>query len=442
MAFRSSAGATFQSGTSTITTPVPAGAQTNDIAILYVYHESNVTVTPPAGFTALTPTTNVSARGYVSWFWKRLSSNETGTWSSTLSASGNGVAWAVLFSGRDTSASPFDFTPVVHTDASVNGAPTALSGTATAGSDAAYGFDEWNGTTSDLSPTGWTGRINTIAGVHLSTRDNVSAGTLSAQAQANGSSNTYWTTLAVIKAASTAPEPNSGSASGGISWDGHATGSAIHSGGASGGLSWAGAAAGSAGHSGSAAGALTWAGEASGSAAHSGAATGAVDWASTAEGSTAHSGSASGGIAWAGSASGTAPGVGAHQGSATGGIEWSGTVVGSRPSRGAAAGGLAWAGTVEGSAAHSGSAVGAVAWAGSASGSAKHSGSAVGGIVWTGKVNGPAVARRNITVTLGPISGGWATADPTGSWTSTAETVGGFTVDPANGGWASGPIYE
>jgi hypothetical protein len=191
------------SGTTSCLVPIPTGTGNGVFALAWVYVLANNTVTPPTGFQALTTPAFISSRGTVNWFYKQMSVAETGSnWSFVIGGATQNIGWCTLLSGREMGANPFDFTPVVNSASTSSSGPAALSGTATAGSDAVYGFDEWNGNNSTgPNVPNFTARINDPAGAHLWTEDNLAAGTVTAQAAANGSNNFYWTTLAVVKAA-------------------------------------------------------------------------------------------------------------------------------------------------------------------------------------------------------------------------------------------------
>lgn len=49
---------------------------------------------------------------------------------------------------------------------------------------------------------------------------------------------------------------------------------------------------------------------------------------------------------------------------------------------------------------------------------------------------------RNISITVGPISAGWAVAAGTGSWTSSTAGVSGWTTNKPVTGWTTGPVYQ
>lgn len=194
--------------------------------------------------------------------------------------------------------------------------------------------------------------------------------------------------------------PSSGSAAGGITWVGAASGTApevpAHSGSAAGVVDWSGSAAGHAPtvgeHHGSAAGVVAWAGSAAGSSSRHGRAAGSVEWSGAATGRTAHRGSAAGSVGWSGDAVGSST----HHGDAGGQVDWTGTAAGHAPSVGGksghAAGSVDWTGIASGSARHHGSAAGEIFWTGTGLGTARRAGSAAGVVEWVGTAVGHAPA--------------------------------------------------
>ena len=206
MGFVNSAEGSFTT-TSTPTCPVPSGATSGQIAVATLFSTANVSIsTLPSGFTELAATTfntTTGKTGILRRARKVLSAADTGSYSFTLSGSnGGGVIWVGLWSGRDSSASQFDF-DVVHLDSGTT-QPTAISGVASAGSDVLYSFSDFNGGTAVTVP-GFTPRLNdTTLGMHLFTADAVVAGTITAQSSATAA-NQWWTSLLSIKAAPTGP---------------------------------------------------------------------------------------------------------------------------------------------------------------------------------------------------------------------------------------------
>lgn len=87
---------------------VPAGAQADDVAIVFLdLWQTATTITPPAGFTLLTgfPTTGGSGvRNYV--YWKRLTGADTGTYSFTWGASNWTTASCIMLRGVKLTGDP------------------------------------------------------------------------------------------------------------------------------------------------------------------------------------------------------------------------------------------------------------------------------------------------------------------------------------------------
>lgn len=111
VAFRSSS----QTGTSdafitSINVPVPASAAANDIAIVAIeqWESANPAVTPPAGFTALTPV--VSGSQKLKIFWKRLTGADTGNYTFSWTGSQWSMGHCILLTGGITSGDPVEAT--------------------------------------------------------------------------------------------------------------------------------------------------------------------------------------------------------------------------------------------------------------------------------------------------------------------------------------------
>lgn len=156
----------------------------------------------------------------------------------------------------------------------------------------------------------------------------------------------------------------SGSASGGFSFSGSASGTATHSGTASGGFNLAGAASGLASHLGTASGGFDFTAAASGTADYQGSASGGFDLSGSAGGGATESGSAAGAFDYAGAATGAAD----YQGTVSGGFALAGVAVGTADHQGAASGGFDLTGAAAGATDYEGSAAGGFDYAGAAIG--------------------------------------------------------------------------
>lgn len=116
---------TYLSGSTTTTAavPVPPGVTSGQVVLVHLYKESTATVTPPAGFTELTPaptTTGNVISHHV--FWKRATGSDSGTYSFTWTGSAYREAVAERYTGCIASGSPVD---------AYNGAGRSSSGTVT-----------------------------------------------------------------------------------------------------------------------------------------------------------------------------------------------------------------------------------------------------------------------------------------------------------------------
>lgn len=190
MAYRSSTSA--GGSTTTVTVAVPAGAATDDIAILVVGVDEfqAQTITWPSGFTQLGNTLILAPDGAILAFaWKRLTGADSGNYTITLSSStGDHLAECALFSGRHTTNPPVAST--IATNTTANSSPISVDATgltAVTGDDllwiGAADTTAGNGGTSWSPPSTFTEQKDDVnAGPtgfcngSIATKDNVSSG--------------------------------------------------------------------------------------------------------------------------------------------------------------------------------------------------------------------------------------------------------------------------
>lgn len=207
--------------TTALSVDVPSGAAINDIAVVEFFVGSDVTITAPTGFVELASTGFIGGRGNVRWFWKRLTTAETGSWAFTASASTQYAGSAALFSGREETGNPFDFTSITNTPSHV-AQPDAVSGTASAGADLVFVPTQWNGGAPSLTASG-TGATyvakfhDTDSGMHLFVADNVTGGSVTAQPSATTSTDTWWVVFGAL-AESSAVTPGETTAALGVNF--------------------------------------------------------------------------------------------------------------------------------------------------------------------------------------------------------------------------------
>lgn len=93
---------------SSINVPVPASAAANHIALVHLeqWEVGNPTVTPPSGFTALTPVVSGSQKSKV--FWKRLTGADSGNYTFSWTGSQWTLGHCVLLSGAVTTGDPVE----------------------------------------------------------------------------------------------------------------------------------------------------------------------------------------------------------------------------------------------------------------------------------------------------------------------------------------------
>lgn len=192
MAFRS-ASSNFGTGT-TLSVPVPAGVQANDIVVIVATIDNSAVATAISngvggitGFTSFGGNSQSAPDGQsYATGWKRLTGADTGSY--TLSGSiGSGQAWvveAVAFSGRDTTNPPVRST--VNQSTAANSTPvtaTASGVTALSGDDLLWivcpdmSASGINGTVT--APTGYTKQKDVAMGfswASVANKDGVSAG--------------------------------------------------------------------------------------------------------------------------------------------------------------------------------------------------------------------------------------------------------------------------
>lgn len=258
-------------------------------------------------------------------------------------------------------------------------------------------------------------------------------------------------TLAVNVPSQSSP-PNSGSATGSLTWSGSATGHATamipNVGYATGALDWTGTANGSIKPSGSASGAFSWAGAATGHETPHGSATGSLAFSGSATGSHVAQGSATGSTAFTGSATGHAPTVGSASGAASGTLEWTGFANGSFKASGQASAALSWSGSATGHTpvvgASSGASSGSLLWTGSAHGSTAHLGTAQGAFTWAGTAAGhAATVAESHGFTVGSLrftGAAHGLADRKGAANSTLTWTGSAAGSTTHQGSANGSL--
>lgn len=180
MAYRSSSSISPGATGDTSAVPVPAGAATNDIAVVGIYIENTVAITPPDGtWTQKTDlaTGAPASVGRLVVFWKRLTGADSGTWTFTHTASGPyRESAAALFSGRITTGDPFDVAPGTAEAAgpvaavTVNAITTATAGDDLVGLATSFTGGAWT------PASGLTERVDGGSDITLDTADGVTAG--------------------------------------------------------------------------------------------------------------------------------------------------------------------------------------------------------------------------------------------------------------------------
>lgn len=179
-------GATYAGGSGTSAAiPVPAGMAANELALVFLYVETDAAITLPTGFTqaALAENNMVTKEHRLYLSWKRATGADTGTYTFSWTGSAWRSGYAMRVSGAITTGDPFD----TGTGATVTGVttlvdtvPPALSLTTTqADTLLVYGAVGYDGPNTWTPPTGMTERADA---------ENQLAATL-AQAAAAGTGN-------------------------------------------------------------------------------------------------------------------------------------------------------------------------------------------------------------------------------------------------------------
>lgn len=191
---------TYLTGTSaTAAVAVPSGVTAGQVILVHLYKESTATVTPPSGFTELTPapfTTSSVHTHHV--FWKRATGSDSGTYSFTWSGSTFREAVAIRYTGCATSGVPVD---VFNTAArSTNGTVTPAVSLTTTGADRLL---EWAGSNFNAGswtpPSGFTERVDAAGCLSVATLGQSTAGsTGSVTGTCSGSSSETGWLLALL----------------------------------------------------------------------------------------------------------------------------------------------------------------------------------------------------------------------------------------------------
>lgn len=193
---------------SSVATAVPAGAAADDIVIAGLARwqpGSNPAVTPPAGFTLITP--QLSTTDFkVDLFWKRLTGSDAGSYTFSWTGSMWSTVQAVALTGRVTTGDP-----VGSNNAGVTGATTTVT---TASVTPAYADPDlvWflysdATATAHNPPTNFTERTDNNA-AEMATRDGtgLGSGTFSAVGATIGGG-TYGARLIAVEPAAVGPPP-------------------------------------------------------------------------------------------------------------------------------------------------------------------------------------------------------------------------------------------
>jgi hypothetical protein len=158
--------AAFASGT-TITTTIPAGAETDDIMVLAQMANGSTTFSTPTDWTILGTSIESNSNQSSEWYWKRHDGSESdpaSTTSATMSGTLGGYGRIYIFRGALTSADPFE-------DVTMAGSPTTDNNPDTAAIDTTgvnrlvaslLVVDDDNSWSSGNPPSGWSNLGNRV----------------------------------------------------------------------------------------------------------------------------------------------------------------------------------------------------------------------------------------------------------------------------------------
>lgn len=190
--------------------PVPSGVAADDVILVHIYKEGTAAVTPPAGFTEITPArtaTNITHH----LFWKRATGADTGTYTFTWTGTLWREAVASAYSGCVTTGSPLD---------TGTGAPVSAGRTTNASSTPAVSLTPtaagtgrmivWSGTAVNgatfTTPSGFTLRTSGLIWQALATLSQSSAaatGSVTGATSSSGEGTAWLVALLPTDAAAT-----------------------------------------------------------------------------------------------------------------------------------------------------------------------------------------------------------------------------------------------
>lgn len=217
MAFVSGSTRAYQTGQTTTSVAVPAGAASGYIVVVDFWAQwASGTVTPPAGFTLDTSATFSGSSRFATIYryWKRLTAADTGFYVFTTATTST-MAIATMWSGRKSTGSPFDTgTGATSNAAAPAGVNTAVACPATpsitptvAGADLLYTVSVWSsGLASNTVTSGWGDAVrNGTDGMLAAYKANQPA-SASGTVSTSGSDN--WVQLLSALLPGVAPSPN------------------------------------------------------------------------------------------------------------------------------------------------------------------------------------------------------------------------------------------
>lgn len=167
---------------------VPSGVASGDVIVAMMYLNNTATVTPPAGFTEITPTPTTAGPTAQRCWWKRASGADTGTYAFThASMWTEGVA--IRVTGASASDPPVLLINQVSRDSSGTAAPAVSGSTTGADRLLVYGTTSGGGGGSSTFPSGFTERYDASGWIQLSTNTQTvqgSTGSLTSTASSSG----------------------------------------------------------------------------------------------------------------------------------------------------------------------------------------------------------------------------------------------------------------
>lgn len=197
----SSISGNFHNGGLTLT--APATIQNNDILIINLYIEDDITPTPPTGFTQW-QNIDSPAAAMDSWTWWKRASSESGSYGVTWTGNPWSEAFMMCIRGAVTTGTPEDPAPTSNNGNSTTYTATGLT-TTVDGDEIIYIADFFTAPGLGTPPTGTTPtfleRYDPNSDIYVATGEMSPAGATGNKARNTGTSGAWVASLVSVKAA-------------------------------------------------------------------------------------------------------------------------------------------------------------------------------------------------------------------------------------------------